>query len=423
MTWIIRSVAFAVIPRRRSKIVLTSTETRRIVSLMSHIAMVSIPAPGHVNPSLEVIRELVARGHRVTYANDPAYAETVTATGAEFVPYDSTLPTHDHPDEWPAPDDLIGQIAIFLDEAVSALPRLRAAYEDDRPDLVLYDMTAYAARLLAEQWGIPHLQLSPSAVAWEGYEQDTAEQVEAMRRDSRGAAFYERATEWLTAGGASETDIHRFISLPDRGLVLIPTAMQPFAERVDRSRFTFVGPCLAPREGTWRRPDDGRLLLISLGSAFTDRPEFYRECLKAFGDLPGWHVVLQIGKHVEMSALGEVPGNVEVHRWVPQAAILEQADAFVTHAGSGGVNEALAAGVPMIAVPQAVDQFMNADSLVALGVARRLDTEEATAEALRAALRDVTADEEARERLAGIRAELSTAGTAKAADLIEGLLP
>lgn len=54
--------------------------------------MVSIPAPGHVNPSLEVIRELVARGHRVTYANDPSMGDVIAATGAELKPYRSTLP-------------------------------------------------------------------------------------------------------------------------------------------------------------------------------------------------------------------------------------------------------------------------------------------------------------------------------------------
>ena len=61
-------------------------ETSRLVYgrlMTSHIAMFSIAAHGHVNPSLEVIRELVARGHRVTYAIPPAFAEKVAETGAE----------------------------------------------------------------------------------------------------------------------------------------------------------------------------------------------------------------------------------------------------------------------------------------------------------------------------------------------------
>ncbi|WP_245547334.1 nucleotide disphospho-sugar-binding domain-containing protein [Nocardia brevicatena] len=63
-------------------------------------------------------------------------------------------------------------------------------------------------------------------------------------------------------------------------------------------------------------------------------------------------------------------------RLIPRA-ILEQADAFVTHAGMGGCGEGLLAGVPVIAVPQATERFINADRLVELGMARRIDTRDA----------------------------------------------
>jgi UDP:flavonoid glycosyltransferase YjiC (YdhE family) len=108
----------------------------------THVAMVGIPAVSHVLPSLEVIRELVARGHRVTYANDPAAADLITATGAEFVPYGSTLPVATN--DWP--DDPIAAMEVFLDDAVQALPQLRAAYDHDPAGLYLYDIGAYAAR-------------------------------------------------------------------------------------------------------------------------------------------------------------------------------------------------------------------------------------------------------------------------------------
>lgn len=136
------------------------------------------------------------------------------------------------------------------------------------------------------------------------------------------------------------------------------------------------------------------MLLISLGSAYTRQPDFYRRCLEAYGDLTGWHVVLQVGKYVDPDELGRIPDNVEVHSWVPQSAILEQADAFVTHAGMGGSGEGLYNGVPMIAVPQGAEQFMNADRLVELGVARRIDTADATAVALRTALTELVTDPE-----------------------------
>ncbi|RKH50500.1 glycosyl transferase [Corallococcus sp. AB049A] len=392
------------------------------MSRRAHIAMVSIPAHGHVNPSLELIRELVSRGHRVTYANDAAFAEPIARTGAELRPYRSLLPQEGVTQtRWP--DDLVGQLDMFLDDAMAMLPQLRAAYEHDRPDLFLYDIGCSTARILGENWGIPAVQLSPSSVAWEGYEQDMAELVEMLRTDPRAVAHYQRYSAWLQECGVAETDAMRFVGKPPRGLVLIPRALQPQADRVDGKRFTFVGPCFGDRseQGSWQRPPGARkVVLVSLGSTFTNQAGFYRACLAAFGGLPGWHVVLQIGKHVALEELGAIPDNVEVHRWVPQLAVLEQADAFVTHAGMGGSQEGLYCGLPMIAVPQSTDQFSNADQLVALGVARRLDTEDATPDALRSALLQLTEDPAVATRLAALRKELrAEAGAARAAALLE----
>lgn len=392
----------------------------------AHIAMVSIPAHGHVNPSLEVIRELVARGHRVTYANDPSFADVIRGTGAELVPYTSTLPRAGAAEQsWP--EDTISQLDVFLSDSRAMLPQLRAAYDKDRPDLFLYDIGGYSARILAENWGRPAVQLSPTFVAWEGYAEDMAPMVEAMRADPRGVDYFRRFSAWLADNGVSETDSTLFVGRPPRGLVLIPRAMQPQAERVDTRRFSFVGPCFGDRshQGTWKRPAGAeKVLLVSLGSTFTRQPEFYRACLAAFGELPGWHVVLQIGRHVDPAVLGAIPRNVEVHPWVPQLSVLEQADAFVTHAGMGSTQEGLYRGLPMIAVPQASDQFANADRLVELGVGIRLDTEQATPETLRGALLKLMGDAGVATKLAAIRKEArEEGGTARAADLIEAELP
>ena len=104
--------------------------------------MVSIPAPGHVNPSLEIIRELAARGHRVTYANDPSMESVITETGAELRPYKSTLPGVNHAgveegetsdESWG--DDAIDALAQWLQHGppqaqVDAVER-EAATDDD----------------------------------------------------------------------------------------------------------------------------------------------------------------------------------------------------------------------------------------------------------------------------------------------------
>lgn len=392
----------------------------------THIAMFSVAAHGHVNPSLEVIRELVARGHRVTYAIPPVFADKVAETGAEVKPWHSTLPSpDDDPSAWGS--TLLDNVEPFLNDAIQALPQLIEAYRDDEPDLVLHDITSYPARVLAHRWGVPAISLSPNLVAWERYEEEVAEPLWAEpRKTERGRAYYARFEAWLAENGVT---LHPdpFAGRPDRSIVLIPRALQPHADRVDERVYSFVGACQGDRsaQGDWERPAGAeKVVLVSLGSSFTKQPGFYRECVRAFGELPGWHTVLQVGKHVRSDELGDVPANVEVRSWVPQLAILRQADLFVTHAGAGGSQEGMATATPMIAVPQAVDQFGNADMLQGLGVARHLPMEEATAETLRATALALVDDPEVARRLKDVQAAMAQeGGTRRAADLIEAELP
>jgi hypothetical protein len=127
-------------------------------------------------------RSLRRVGSGVEAANDASCGEIVRGMGAEHVPYRSTLPFHSD-ESWAG--DEIDALRLFLDDAIAMLPQLRAAYDGDRPDLFLYDIAGGPARLLATDWGVPAVQLSPTFVAWDGYEDDMAETVAAMKADPR----------------------------------------------------------------------------------------------------------------------------------------------------------------------------------------------------------------------------------------------
>jgi macrolide glycosyltransferase len=381
-----------------------------------HVVVIGVPAHGHMNPHLPVLAELVSRGHRVDVTSPSAFAPSVGATGATVVPVTSVLPDEDRGETWP--DDPVAGMARFLDEGVHVLPQARAAFDGDRPDVLLGDIGAYPARVLAHQWSRPLVQLSPTYVAWEGYERDMAEVLDALRAAPGYAAYRERFTAWLTAEKIP-LEVDAFTGRPPRSVVLVPRAMQPHADEVDPRRYTFVGPALAARahQEEWPVPDRP-VLLVSLGSAYSAPPAFYRACLDAFADLDRG-VVVKVGPAVDPDSLGPVPPNATLHRWVPQLSLVAHASTFVTHAGMGGCSEGLWHGVPMVAVPQAVDQFGNADRLVELGVARRLDVD-ASPDELRAAVVALESSPAVRARCAALRTELRQAGgVAGAADIIE----
>jgi MGT family glycosyltransferase len=80
-------------------------------------------------------------------------------------------------------------------------------------------------------------------------------------------------------------------------------------------------------------------------------------------------------------------GNVRVERFVPHGPVLEHAAAVVCHAGMGIVHKAVAAGVPIAAVPFGRDQPEVARRVVEAGAGVRLPARKLTPERLRAAVR------------------------------------
>ncbi|MGK4582148.1 macrolide family glycosyltransferase [Kitasatospora sp. HPMI-4] len=358
----------------------------------------NIPAHGHVNPTLGLVTELAARGHRVSYAVSDDFAALVEEAGATPVRYRSTFPTRGRPD-WAMPRGGDGTAVLrrFHDEYLAVLPQLAAAYDDDPPEAVVYDLAAAHAPVLAQRWGVPRIQLSPTHVLYEGFEQDLG--------------IAPAAPDGAPAAAAAP---------PAPCLVMIPRSFQMKAERVP-GHCTFVGPMPSERavDGDWHAPDGRPVLLVSLGSVYSDRPEFLRACVEAFKDLD-WHVVMPLGWYHDTADLGELPANFEVCRWVPQMKVLSRASAFVTAGGMGSTMEAITHRVPLVAVPQAADQLVTGARIEQLGLGRLVPASEATAARLREAVLAVAGDEEIARRLDAMRAEiLESGGARQAADVIE----
>ena len=282
---------------------------------------------------------------------------------------------------------------------------------------MLYDIGGFAGRVAAQRWGVPAVQLSPTYVAWEGYEQDTAEQTAALKASPSGRHYYATLRAWL-ADNDVQLDADVFLGRPDACVVLIPRVLQPNADRVG-PRYVFAGPCVdQTRTQSWAPApgDDHPLVYVSFGTAYTNQPEFYRLCVEELADTH--RLVLATGK-VDPAALGSLPNGVHAARTQPQLDVLEHASVFITHAGMGGTVESLWFGVPTVAIPQAVDQFTNAAQLEAIGAGVQLATAQLDGESLRDA---VEAAAGRTDRVQALRAEVrSSGGAAIAADTVERL--
>ncbi|MEE1754055.1 macrolide family glycosyltransferase [Streptomyces sp. SP18CS02] len=380
----------------------------------AHIAVFNVPQQGHVFPTLAVVSELVARGHRVSYAVTEEFAGAVKACGAEPVVH------HPGGTGQEAPEDLAAGVTTAIGQTIGALPELAAAFAEDRPDLVLYDMYAWSGPLLAARWQVPAVQLAPTHLPYDGI----VPELLGVPDITHIPGFTE-LSDALAAHGVTES-VHELTLAPRRAVAFFPRAFQRKADTVTAGSVAYVGPALGDRshQGRWCPPTGDRpVLLISLGSQYNRRPDFYRACVDAFAATE-WHVVMSIGGAVDPSALGSLPATVEVHAGVPQLEVLAHARAFITHAGMGSVMEALSHGVPLVAVPQMAEQHANAHLVEHLRLGVRLPREQATAHALLDAVRRVTADAGIARGVAALRHEITEAGGARAAaDFIEQSLP
>ncbi|PSK86927.1 MGT family glycosyltransferase [Murinocardiopsis flavida] len=388
------------------------------------LLFVALAGHGHITPTLPLVAELRRRGFRVDYATGPEHADAVAAAGATWVALPPLEPFT--PPAEIGPDAIAAWLRHYFAAMRAAYPVLRERCAAEPPDAVCYDETNWPARVAAAELGIPAVRCVPNLASNGTYSVDDRLTAGIAADHPEMAALREDCARFSAEYGvhvdfAATMDVTEALNL-----VFVPREFQFAGESFDE-RFHFLGPLLGDREQEqpWSPPGPAGpadpVLYISLGTILTDRPEFYRACVDAFGDGP-WRVAMTVGG-LDPAALGPIPPAVDVRPWFPQPAVLRHAAAFVSHAGMNSTMEALYYGVPLVTVPQTPEQEANADRVRELGLGERLDADAATADALRAAVERVVSDPAVRANVESMRRAVRGAGgAARGADLIEAHL-
>jgi MGT family glycosyltransferase len=389
----------------------------------------NIPATGHINPSLGVVRALIAQGEEVLYANTEDIRPQIEPTGATFVPYpqNTTLETL----MARASGGHIPGNALALHQIGAALlPFCLELIDRERPNYVLVDSLAawgkHAARLRGVKSiasvstfvltpGAP-LPLTPGLIA------ETIGHLIPTLPAFAGTWWQMKRHYGVNIGGP----LAAVMSVADMNLVYTSRDFQPAAETLDGT-YQFVGASMDARPRTTDFPFDQLtrkpLIYISLGTINNQNLDFYRQCFAALGNY-GAQVVLSAGKKTDLKALDPIPTNFLVRNFVPQLEVLERADLFITHGGMNSVHEGLWYGVPMVIIPQQLEQAIVARQVDKMGAGVALATRppigQVSAAELRQAVETVFSDVETyRTAAARLGESLRAAGGAtRAAEII-----
>lgn len=224
-----------------------------------------------------------------------------------------------------------------------------------RPDVIVRESQELAGALAAERHGIPHVRV---ALGLAGAEEETLAQVAAPVRE-------------LCAEHAlpAERIVERLRDAPC--FTIVPEALDEPWNSVGVHRFREVGGARAP--DPWPGGDDP-LVYVTFGSVAASLgyfPGLFGAACEALADLPA-RVLVTIG--ADPAALGALPRNVRVERWIAQERIAPYAAAVVCHGGYGSVLGALVHGVPLVLMALfGGDQRRNARRVAEIGAGIRVE--------------------------------------------------
>ncbi len=351
------------------------------------IAWFCIPAHGHTNPTLGLVRELTQAGHEVYYFSFEMFRAKLEAAGARFVGCDG----YDFEMEAKENADRVGKDKAFATEilvsSTLALDDMVAErIREIRPDLIVSDSVAFWGKLTAMKYGIPYVS-STTTFAFNRYSAaymrhgagETIKMLAAMPKINR-------QIRRLREKGYPVKGLLDIVQNDNETNTIVYTSkfFQPRSETFSE-RYHFIGPSIRPIEQPMEKTAD-KTVYVSLGTVNQNR-EFMRSCIEVLKE-SDCQAIVSLGTDTER--FEGLPDRIRVYEHVDQMAALSIADAFFTHCGMNSASEGLYFKVPLILFPQTPEQGAVARRTEELGAGVRLkSTSKAdVAAALSAALND-----------------------------------
>ena len=333
------------------------------------IAWFCIPAHGHTNPTLGLVKTLTEAGHQIWYFSFEEFREKIERAGATFIGcdgYDFEMEDKDNADR-------VGKDKVFATEllvsSTLALDEMTTRVIGEiRPDVVVSDSVAFWGKLAAMKHGLPYVS-STTTFAFNRYSAkymqesawDIARMLMAMPRINK-------QLKRLREKGYPVKSLLDIVQNDNDTNTIVYTSkyFQPCSDTFS-DRYHFIGPSIRPVTDPIEKTSE-KTIYISMGTVNQNRP-FYRNCINVLAPT-GWQVIISMGTNKDH--FDDLPDNIQVYESVDQMAVLSIADAFITHCGMNSASEGLYYGVPLVLFPQTPEQNAVAKRVEELGAGVRL---------------------------------------------------
>jgi UDP:flavonoid glycosyltransferase YjiC (YdhE family) len=398
-------------------------------------AMICLAAQGRLLPMLAVARELLRRGHELTFYGPQVVRGHVDAAGVEFVDRERfaagrslegcgrssllrrALPALLRRIGREKYADARGLRALALHSAFCRqsadrdLDCIPGALNDRPVDALLASDLSQAALTVAELANVPLVNLStgvprlgdatipPEFMPWRYRDAGWARTRNRLGYHLR--SVIELPLLDLLNGARARASLapHRHLgdALPPSAVISqLPPGLD-YPARDGAQAVHYVGPFESPADRAggdfpWERLGEEPIVYVSTGT-LSEAEAFFRRVAEACAPLPV-QVVMTRGGGKAPADPASLPGSPIVVDYCPQLEVLARASVTVTHGSMNTIVESLACAVPVVAIPIMFDQPGCAARLAWTGAGLALSPRRARGARLRASIRAALEDVE-----------------------------
>jgi MGT family glycosyltransferase len=404
---------------------------------MARILIGTVPIIGHINPLLPLARRLAERGHDVRWYTSATFRERIEASGARFLAarHAGDLEAFRREDHAPGGKKLEGVAALkvdikhfFIDSAPQQLRDLQDMTRHDPPDVVLVDPGFLGGLFYSEVTGTPLAVCNVLPIGFSS--RDTmpnglGSPPDASQRGRLRNQMLQWAVEHVLFRDVQQywNQVRESLGLPPTGWLMdvaksVDLYMQPCVPGFEYPRSDmppqvhFIGLLPAPTPAGWTPPpwwgdlDGSRPVVhVTQGTVANEQPDLIKPALEGLASEDVLVVVATGGRSAAELGLADVPANARIAPFLSYPALLPRTAAMLTNGGYGGVQMALAHGVPLAVAGTTEDKPEVAARVAWSGAGINLKTSTPSAEQIRAAVRSLLSEARYRERAQGLAAE------------------
>ncbi|MGH0429897.1 macrolide family glycosyltransferase [Bacillus hominis] len=387
---------------------------------MARVLFINTGSEGHINPTLQVVEELISRGEEVVYFSTESFRERIEKTGA-------TVRTIDDQKFLKAflsggRNYLQERINGLLHTADIVIPSVLEQIEGEHFDYMIHDSMFGSGHLIAQILKLPAINSCTS------FAQDEKSFKQMLDHLSKNIPLeiqdkihndFQNLTKGIAEkyGVEIKSPYEVFCNPAPLTIVYTIKEFQPFGDMFDET-YKFVGPSISTAivkdSLDFNLMKENSPIYISLGTVFNEAIDFYKLCIKAFENSEHT-IVMSIGSKTRISDVGDVPNNFIVKNYVPQTELLTYTKLFITHGGMNSTHEGLYNGVPLIVIPQSADQPVIAKQVENLGAGVKLQMKGLTASQLRETVDYVLGDLSFHKAVANVKDSFRKSGGYKQA--------